>query len=347
VRLQTACDGTPWLVTDGSAAQFRDNEWTVELTELAGRVIGIDRDGRFWVVGEDFGEISAWDGSSWTAYGAGAGWAPIADTWYRHVGWGRCDPAGRFWLTTSQDVRVFDGGTWTVFTPEDMGIGQFPSESCVPQFQITILESSGDIWIGHCEWAGVGPCGGQGARWFDGSAWHGADSPVSNGCVAALEEDSAGNVWLGLDDVLWRFEPGSGNWAEFVPPETPPLGYRRHGAILGLTVDAFGRKWVVEFLCGGAGCDAHAVYHVRDGLWTLLSRAEDVYYVLVLRAATDAAGRAWLFGDIVYRLTETDYSPAAFLTPTSVAVDPAGRIWFIVHGFPHGLLCTVDGGAGD
>lgn len=334
-------------MTDQSIAQLHDSTWTIQLTELTGTVAGIDGDGRIWVVGEYYNEISAWDGASWAVYGAEAGWVPVADTWHRHVRWGQCDLAGRFWLVTSQDVRTFDGERWTVFTPEDMGMGEVPSESCDPEFQMIIPKSTGDVWIGECDWAGAGSCGGQGARWFDGLVWHGANSPASHGCVAAIEEDSTGNVWLGVDGVLWRYESTSGDWSKFAPPEEPPFDYRRYGAITALAADPFDRLWVTELLCGGASCDAHALYHVRDGVWTLLPRGEEEYYVLELRAVTDAAGTAWLFGNIVYRLTETDLRPAARLLPVSVAVDAAGRVWFTVHDYPQGILWTVDAEAGE
>lgn len=346
-RLRTACDGTIWLVTDQGVAELDDGTWSVRLTELTGAVAGIDGEGRIWVAGEEYGDISGWDGSSWTVYGAEAGWSPLVDTWYVGVGWGQCDPAGRFWLATSQDVRSFDGETWTVFAPEDMGMGEIGLESCVAQFEVTVLKDSGDVWIGQCDSTATGPCGGQGARWFDGSAWHGSDSPVSRGCVAAIEEDSAGNVWLGADGVLWRYQPASGDWTEFALPEELPFGYRRHGAVIGLAADPFGRLWVASLLCGGASCDADALYDLRDGVWTLLPGAEERYYVSELRAVTDAAGRSWLFANIVYRLTETGLTPAAELFPVSVAVDGAGTVCFLAHDFPHETLCTIDAGSAE
>jgi ligand-binding sensor domain-containing protein len=339
-RLHTACDGTLWLATDRDVARLDGDAWTVQLTEFNDKIAGVDGDSRIWIISEDYTEISAWDGDAWEVYGADAGWTPITDFWYDYYAdWGQCDPAGRFWLATTQDIRVFDGTRWTVFTSQDLGMGEVPDpEGCAPSFQMTILKSTGNVWIGECNWA-EGTCGGQGARWFDGSVWHGNDSPASQGCVAALHEDSTGNVWLGVGNVLWRYAPASGSWTSFAPPEEAPFGYRFHGAVLALAADPFGRLWVTELICGPASCDAHALYYVQDGVWTLMPTGEEIPYVLDLRAVTDTAGTTWLFGDTIYRLAETGIEAVAYLVPRSAAVDTTGRIWFI--DLP-GMLCTID-----
>ncbi len=339
-RLHTACDGALWLATDQGMARLDGDAWTVQLTGLTGKIAGVDGAGRIWVISENYGEISAWDGNAWTTYDAEAGWVSMTDFWYLDfIDWGQCDRAGRFWLATTQDIRVFDGERWTIFTSQDLGMGEIPDpEGCAPSFQMTVLKSTGDVWIGECDWA-EGTCGGQGARWFDGATWHGIDSPASQGCVAALHEDPAGNVWLGVGNELWRYTPTSGSWISFAPPEEVPFGYRFHGAILALAADPFNRLWVTELLCGPASCDAHALYHVRDGVWTFVPAGEEPSYVLNLHAIVNAADTTWLFGDNIYRLTETGITPAAYLMPASVAVDTSGRIWFT--DLP-GMLCTID-----
>lgn len=341
--MHVACDGALWLATDQGVASLTDDAWSVELTGLTGKIAGVDGAGRLWVIGEDSSEISAWDGAAWTIYGAEAGWVSMSDFWYQDfMDWGQCDRAGRFWLATTQDIRFFDGAGWTIFTSQDIGMGEVPDpEGCAPSFQMTILKSSGDVWVGECDWA-EGACGGQGARWFDGTAWHGADSPAARGCVAAIEEDAAGNVWLGVDNRVWRYAPASGDWAGFSPPEEAPFNYRSHGAVLALAADPFDRLWVTELLCGPASCDAHALYHVRDGVWTLLPGGEEPPYILALRALTDASGAVWLFGDAIYRLTATDIQPVIHRSSASAAVDAAGRVWFIFRDYPHGILCTID-----
>ncbi|MBN2004513.1 MAG: hypothetical protein JXA21_14250 [Anaerolineae bacterium] len=325
-RIHTACDGTLWLAAKQSVAGLSDGSWAVRLSGFDGMVVGIDTAGRVWVVSKDYTEISAWDGGAWTVYGAEQGWLPWL---FAPAGqeWGQCDRAGQFWLA-AQDVRVFDGERWTIVTPEEMGMDGFAAESYDRNFSLNILKSTGDVWVGECAW--YGGSGGQGVRRFDGAAWHDAGAP--QGCVVAIEEDPSGNVWLGVDEAVWRYEPDSGDWAVmFTPPEEPPFDAHHYGKVISaIAVDPFGRLWLTEMLCGGGGgCLPAALYHVQDGEWTLMPGGDPRYYIPDLRVVSDVAGTVWLFGDFVYRLTETDIELVAAARPESAAVDDTGQVWFI------------------
>ena len=62
------------------------------------------------------------------------------------------------------------------------------------------------IWVGQCNWIGPGPLPNEGGlRWCDGQTWQGIDSPVATGCVTEIEEDSTGQVLIGLNDTLWSY----------------------------------------------------------------------------------------------------------------------------------------------
>lgn len=337
-RFHAACDGTPWLATNQSIAELSDGNWIIRLDEPDGMVVGIDNDGRVWVVNEDYTEISAWDGDGWTVYGAEQGWLPWI---FAPAGqeWGQCDRAGQFWLT-AQDVRVFDGERWTIVTPEAMGMGEFVSEPYDRNFSLNILKSTGAVWIGECDW--YGGSGGQGVRWFDGATWRGAGSP--QGCVVEIEEDPAGNVWLGVDEMVWRYAPDSGDWTvSFAPPKEPPFDSHHYGgALSAIAADPFGRLWLAEMLCGGGGgCQPSALYHVRGDEWTLMPGGEPGYYIPDLHTLIDTAGTVWLFGDFVYRLTENDIELVAPLIPSSVTLDDTGRIWFIADDSRRDVLYTI------
>ena len=331
--LRPAPDGGLWLITDQGVAKLLDNVWTVHLSGFTGSLAGIDAAGRVWVVSEDAGTISAWDGAAWTDYGAEAGWLPIGleDEWYRDAGWGQSDGWGRFWLTTSQDVRVFDGARWTVFTPQDMGMQEAGPEELWPSFVVEVSPGTGVVWVGECDWGGPGPFGGQGVRWFDGSTWYGADSPVASGCATVIEEDQAGRVWLGVDGSLWRYEPASGNWTPSTPPESP-VDEMRFGFADTIALAPSGDPWPAMVLCGGASCyGSIALYHVHDGAWTQIGAVAEYEgpYSLVF----DAAGTPWLFWDgAVYRLSGDAPEPLADLyirSAQSATVDGAGRVWFV------------------
>ena len=340
-RLQPAPDGGLWLVTDQGVAKLLDGTWTVQLSGFTGELAGIDAAGRAWVVSEDAGTISAWDGASWMDYGAEAGWLPIAleDEWYRDAGWGQSDGLGRFWLATSQDVRAFDGARWTVFTPAEMGMGEVGPEELWPSFVVEISQSTDTVWVGECDLCGPGPSGGQGARWFDGSTWYGADSPVASGCTTAIEEDNLGRVWLNTDEILWRYEPASGNWTQFAPPEPPvDLMYFRFADTI--TLDPSGDAWPAMVLCGGSCYGKVVLYHVHEGTWTQIgaeSEFDDPPYSLVF-----AAGASWLFWDrALYRLAGDVPERLADLAVQSVAVDVAGRLWFVAQQEGRSVLWTL------
>jgi hypothetical protein len=320
-RLHASSDGRLWLITDEGIARMRDGVWSIYLDDSTEGLVGIDAAGRAWVVGEESGQISAWDGSTWTAYGDEEGWRPIPldDGWHREVKWGESDGTGGFWLATSQDVR----------------------------FTLEIAKRSGTVWVGECDWAPPGPVGGQGLRWFDGShdlttggqRWHGADAPTASGCVMAITEDKAGHVWAGVGANLWHFDPASGERRQFAPPEEPPGEWRRYGSINQITLDPTGDPWVTMVLCGGASCDNLVLYHVHDGTWTQVGEV-----ALPIGAFFDVDGTSWYVGSNgVQRIVGTALEPVAPLRAQSVVTDDAGQVWFVALHRGTDWLWTVGG----
>jgi ligand-binding sensor domain-containing protein len=346
-RLHAAPDGDLWMITDQGAAERTDETWRVRLadSDSRGQIVGIDAAGRVWAASEDTTQIAAWDGAAWITYGADVGWSPVVteETWYRAVDWGQSDRRGRFWLSTSEDVRAFDGQRWTVYSPEDMGMGPPEREELLHDFHVTILENTEQVWVGVCEWAGVGPAGGRGVRWFDGQAWHGADSPVASGCAMVVEEDDQGHVWMGVEENLWRYDPVSGDWARFTPPENlPGEGWRRYGAVTDIALDAAGDPWVTMLLCGGAGCEDEALYHVRDEVWTQVGEVG-----LYTGPLIEVDSTPWLFGGGIYRVEGAAFRMVVPLLVQSAAVDGAGQVWFVAQYQHRDTLWILDAEDGD
>jgi hypothetical protein len=336
--LHASPDGALWLISDEGIARMQDEAWHIYLTDFTGELAGIDATGRVWVVSEDTTQITAWDGDSWTAYGAEEGWLPIPlEDGYRDVGWGQSDKSGQFWLATSRDVRVFDGERWTILTREDMGMGPPLHENLTSVFEVTVL-SGGEIWVGECEGA-AGPIDGQGLRWFDGQTWHGANSPVSSGCVTAIVEDSYGHVWVGTSDALWRYDPASEDWAQFTPPEPPdppPLGQWRY-ASSDIALDPSNDPWVSFLICGAASCDTMVLYHVHEGVWTRIKTPRPVTLAL------DAAGTPWLFSVVaIFRVVGDVPELVTNLYAYSFTVDASGQVWFLAWHEGQDWLWTFD-----
>jgi hypothetical protein len=353
-ELRGAPDGGLWAITAEGIARLADTSWSLYLSDYTGKLAGIDASGRIWVISEDASEISAWDGNSWTTYGADAGWTPLTESWYYYVSGGQSDALGRLWFATFQDVRVFDGERWIVFSPADMGMGPPVHEELDIVFGVAILES-GAVWVRECEWGGPGPFGGRGVRWFDGStvdilsalttggsAWHGADSPVASGCATAIAEDDAGHVWAGVEKNLWRYDPASGAWTEFAPPESPVEGMR-FGFIDHLEVDPSGDLWPMIVLCGGASCyGSIALYRVHNAVWIQIGEVAE-FEGAEWGPIFDADGTAWVFwSGGVYRIVEGTPELMASLYARSVVVDDSGQVWFLAWHEGQEWLWTLD-----
>jgi hypothetical protein len=347
--LRSSPDGGLWAITDEGIARWVDDSWILYLADYTGKLAGIDGSGRIWVLGEDGSEISAWDGApsgdggSWTTYGADEGWTPLAESWYYYASGGQSDALGRLWFVTSQDVRVFDGERWIVITPADMGMGPPVDEELDVVFSVAIMES-GAVWVAECEWGGPGPFGGRGVRWFDGSTWHGADSPVASGCATVITEDDAGHVWMGVEENLWRYDPASGAWTEFAPPEPPIDG--RFGFLDHLTVDPSGDPWPMIVICGGASCyGSIALYRVHDGAWTQVGGVAE-YDGVQWGPIFEADGTPWVFwdGGNVYRIVEDTPELMASLYTRSVVTDGSGQVWFLAWHNGQNWLWTLDTG---
>jgi len=354
-----APDGALWLITDEGVARMQDGTWHVYLTDFTGELVGIDAARRVWVVSEDTGEISAWDGTSWMAYGIGEGWQPVSlgGSRYRDMDWGKSDGMGRFWLATPQDVRLFDGERWNVFTPEAMGMGTVGPEELWVTFAMEIVESTGTVWVGECDWGGPGPFGGQGVRWFDGSTelttdgqtWHEADSPVGAGCATVIEEDGQGRIWMGVDDSLWRYEPAFGEWTEFAPPE-PPVEWMRFGFAHAIALDSSDDPWPAMVLCGASCYGKIVLYRVQDGAWTQIGEAlEFGGFLPPHELVVDATGTRWLFwAGSVYRVGEGVSEPVPGLGfVRHIVVGAAGRVWFVVRHEGRDVLWTLNTEAED
>jgi hypothetical protein len=242
------------------------------------------------------------------------------------------DSRGWVWLATCEDVRSFDGTRWTVHSMDEIGFVSDEAEfACVWDVAVDAL---GDVWAAECEWWGPGPWG-DGARWFDGQTWQGADSPVVGagaGCISDVEVDAAGRIWAGIKGTLWRYTPGEG-WATLGAPDGRAEWGGRWGAIYDLTLGPAGDVWLALEPCGGASCLGEWVrYHVVGEEWSLVGGP---YWGSDLSLSPD--GSVWLcMGGQVYQVVDDAPTPVAAIPydggHCAVEVDGAGRVWATVLG---------------
>lgn len=342
MRLEVLPDGDLRLLTTNGFALLHDGAWQPYLLAPSQRFIGADAAGRLWFFPEEVPDtIFYWD-STMADYGgsafvhADAGWLPVDDPTTLTGRGVLTDDQGQVWLATAQDVRVFAGGRWTIFTRKTLGMPPAAEEGLLTEFTLTCIESRRQTWVGLCDWAG-GPMGGGGVRWFDGQAWRGAQSPTASGCVTVIAADEAGRVWIGMDHgIVKLFDQTTGNWREFPLPE--PEDYRR-GYALTLSLDPEGDPWLLAALCGGASCDVtRALYHFQDGAWIevagLQDYAERLYQGPLLPVLFDATGTPWFFlGGAPFRIRDhrLEQSPAAELSVLDATTDAAGQLWLVAR----------------
>lgn len=326
-------DDTVWLVTDAGFAQLDDGVWRASVNDVPGTPVGVDGANRPWVVSPDTKTISAWNSSSWTTYADETGWLPVAsDDEPCHDGWMQPDGGGRLWLTTCRDVRAFDGDRWTVYSPADMGMAEVGPQESWATFTLEVAGSG--VWVGTCDWGGPGPVGGQGVRWFDGETWRGADSPVAAGCATDIVESNQGQVWIALDNRLWRHSPDTGEWTDLPPPE-PPIADMRFGFADALTLDPSGNVWPAMVLCGGASCYGSIVLYEVDGAeWTQIGEPLDFGGgIPAPQVLADGTGARWLsWAGSLYRLRDDVPESVPNLGfVRDIVVDGTGRVWLAVE----------------
>jgi len=336
-ELSVAPGGELWLVTSQGLKSFTGSTWNLHL-EHGDVILGFDELGRTWVTNKESETISAWDGEDWHIYGLETGWTPAGPIWragpYATVSEEIItDERGWVWLSTSRDVRRFDGESWRIYDADQAGY--YPTDEMIENgFSYSLndmaLDSVGDVWITDCAWMGPGPQG-QGARWFTGRYWNGRSSQVvGTGCVEDVEVTEDGAIWVGVDDDLWRYTWRWG-WKRFGSPEFDTKWGARWGYIAEIELGVEGTLWVTFSPCGGASCDTglFLLYRMTDGQWTLISEEGPGDMAL------SPTGDGWLCaGNTLYEITGESVDFVADLSPfyCVVEVDSYGRSWLAIPG---------------
>jgi hypothetical protein len=337
VNLQALPDDSLRLMTSAGYTTFHDGQWDTLPIDEEQTLVGVDATGRAWMFGETGDMIYYRDvGEELTP--ADADWMPIADPRALQRRGVVSDNQDNVWLVTEQDVRVFDGEQWTIYTREAMGMPPATYEDLLMEFTLTYVESQQQMWVGECDWGGPGPFGGGGVRWFDGQAWRGTQLPTATGCATAIVADAEGRVWIGMDHgLVYLFDQTTQEWHEFPLPD--PVDYRR-GYPAALSLGPDGAPWLLSALCGGASCDAtRALYHLQNGTWTEVAGLRDYPEELIYQGPTlpvlfDETGTPWFFfGMMTFRIEEDhlEQLPTNELNVLATTVDVTGRIWVVAN----------------
>jgi hypothetical protein len=326
IDLEVSPDGTVWVVNENGVASHKGSKWTVHFPDVMLWLAGFDDSGRTWLINEAGTAVLSWNGSEWQVYGDREGWLPIRSQQLLSRGDDMVtDRAGRVWMTTFQDIRSFDGRNWTIHTLRELGFE--PDEETADYegyyFPALAQDMQGNLWVGNCDMQGE-LLVGQGARWFDGAAWQGKVDPTATGCVRDIAVDAEGRIWLGVDDLLWRYDQKSRSWIFFELPEPP--ADMRIGWIEDIQFGAGGEPWLAVVLCGGASCGSQIQrYRLEPGNWIPITGPDELD---LHRLAIDFGGNAWLFTrERLLRLEENTLEAVSGLEIFAVTRDSRGLIY--------------------
>jgi sugar lactone lactonase YvrE len=183
VRDIAACaDGTTWITTGDSVTWTDGTVWTIlypqymlETTEYTSYAsVACDPKGGLWMAGTRM--LAYTDGSTLVTH-------PLADAPNPNAGEVRdlaVAPNGDAWVTTENDVLVFDGAKWTSFAKSK----GFKKDQ---NYSMLVLDGQGHAWadISH-----------DGLRRYDGKRWTVYSQGVPDN-IESLAVDRKGRLWVG------------------------------------------------------------------------------------------------------------------------------------------------------
>lgn len=292
-----------------------DNRWQF-YTTYAGQFKGIDDSGRVWLFRQN-GLISTIDGANHQViYNQNSGW-PAVD-WVEDM---VLDSSGRVWFLTAADIRRLEGEQWLIIHFAEAGLGVTESESIEPTYQ---LLSNGSIWLSQCNWAGPGPAGGLGVRWFDGTTWQGDDSPLAEECIFTMVSSAPDDVWFGGQQAIWHYQ--AGQWQQISFP-TAPAGSNGFGFVSHLSIDSTNTPWPILSLCGGASCFAgELLYTLNATNWQQIEGWNGLYPAII---QADQQGNKWIFNNGgIYQWQNNQLTVWPDLIPVKVPAGNQTPLWF-------------------
>lgn len=322
-------DGSLYAGIGNSLYVLNGQQWQLLTEDAPLPISGVDANGHAIAVSEETAAV--WDGTSWTTYGPETGWEFDAFPWSLAPS-PLFSSDGRTWVPGERTLRVFDGTQWQTYRYADLAM-QPVEEDLFSEF--SLAETGGKVWVGDCTFAGPGPEGsGGGARWFDGTTWHGAGSPAATGCVTEITVAPDGSLWLDVGPTLYHTDQAGANWKGWrlpKPPVDPAVFTPRFGEITDMAVDADGNVWLALTVCGGASCYGDMAAYRFDpasGIYTPLPFTIEE----TARMAFDRQGRGWLFSGRIFQMTEselTSISDQLQVGVVSVIQDKSGTIWVL------------------
>jgi len=334
LRFQSTSNGDLWLIAGGSIARLTDSGWKAYLSNYGygSYFVGMDTLGRAWVIYESFParpsatnpgaihaslNIAARDGTNWTNYSSESGSTDFSIDPPR--GFSMAESHGLIWVSTVGDVRVFDGSRWKVVNTQAIGLTP-------PSFLVVKSFAGGkEVWVTDCYYD-TPPALGSDIYWYDESGWHSKSMPEpSHGCFSTMHEDRQGNIWLGVDNALWRFTRATREWTQYPLPEPSSA----HLISTSMAFNEAGEPWFTSLTRDSQGHYTRStLYHLKHGAWipSILPNTDIWGYENVL---IDNADRVWVSWDGVYQIVNYQPKLVSHLQVRAWTMDKDGKIWAI------------------
>lgn len=268
--------GKLWIATDaGLYIGFPEQgEGFTQFYEgILNQIIGLQEvPYTIWALGLDGNTIHAYDGETWTVYGADEGWEPLSHPITSEAP--AVSPDGVVWLATGQDdLRRFDprSGTWSSLCASGLGFSPADPDYQGHYLTDTVVDQDGNLWVSDC--IGMGESyTGQGVRYLSNGEWN-PITATAGLCIFDLNLDPDGRMWVGGSDMLLVYDPVSDTWNS-IP--LPPWDRRQY--ILEISFDPAGKIAVTALQCGGASCDTVAFFYRQDDVWLPILDTESYYW---------------------------------------------------------------------
>jgi ligand-binding sensor domain-containing protein len=223
---------------------------------------------------------------------------------------------GQIWISTSVDVRVFDGSRWKVIKLEEIGLTP-------PYSLLTIQAFAGtkEVWIIGCDFTGSGPNRSE-IYGYDGSKWENRSVPEENsGCLLRVQEDRQGNVWLTADETLWRFTRATEEWVKF----TPPAPDSSPNYIRVLALNKAGEPWLTTM-----SSNRPILHHLQNGVWSPIIPFHPQHGFAGI--FIDSDDRVWTTtNDGICRIVDGQpiFVSHLITSASKMTMDSTGRLWAI------------------
>jgi hypothetical protein len=329
---RSVSDGSIWMITDAGIARLSDSGWTVYLSKHEGHFVGMDSIGRAWSINPTnmvttgpcagpsgpceinphMDSISAWDGTKWTKYASESGWTSFSVDPHSSPDFFMAELDGQIWISTSVDVRVFDGSRWRVIKLEEIGL-------TLPLSIVRVQAFTGtkEVWVTGCYFTYPPPHRSE-IYWNDRSKWENRSVPEDSGCIYSMQEDRQGNVWWAVDNTLWRFTRATKQWVKF----TPPAPSSSPNYISALALNKAGEPWLTVWSNGST------LYHLQNDVWSPIiplnsgSGAAGIFI--------DSADRVWIPTRAgIYQIINDQPKLVSHLIVSARTMDATGKIWAV------------------